>query len=92
MSAQQIKQNEIIERLFKYFDADGSGALDLQELVELFKANGIEVDRQIVERLFQGKMFTLAKFKDLNNSTESLQNFKTVMASQIERIKAEIIR
>ena len=31
MSEQEIKQNEIIEAIFKKFDSDGSGALDIEE-------------------------------------------------------------
>jgi Ca2+-binding EF-hand superfamily protein len=36
MSEQEIKQNEIIEAIFKKFDVDGSGGLDTGELQELF--------------------------------------------------------
>ena len=39
MSDAEIKQNEIIETIFKKFDADGSGALDINELMDLFKQN-----------------------------------------------------
>ena len=35
-SDQEIKQNEIIEAIFKKFDSDGSGALDNDELIDLF--------------------------------------------------------
>jgi len=37
MSEQEIRQNEIIETIFTKFDTDGSGSLDLKELVGLFK-------------------------------------------------------
>ena len=36
MSNQEIMQNDIIERIFKKFDSDGSGALDTGELIDLF--------------------------------------------------------
>ena len=37
MSEQQIKQDEIIEAIFKKFDSDGSGSLDINECIDLFK-------------------------------------------------------
>jgi Ca2+-binding EF-hand superfamily protein len=39
MNEQEVAQNEKIERLFLKFDTDGSGALDSNELYELFKEN-----------------------------------------------------
>jgi len=36
MSKEQAFQNEKMERLFMKFDADGSGALDMNELYDLF--------------------------------------------------------
>lgn len=48
MSDQEIKQGEIIEAIFKNFDSDGSGSLDINELVELFRANGVILDKDTV--------------------------------------------
>jgi hypothetical protein len=38
----------MIEAIFKKFDSDGSGALDIDELVDLFKQNKIFIDAHIV--------------------------------------------
>jgi Ca2+-binding EF-hand superfamily protein len=48
MSEQEIRQNEIIEAIFKKFDSDGSGALDLGELIDLFAQNKIILSRDTV--------------------------------------------
>lgn len=39
MSNAEMKQDEIIETIFKKFDSDGSGSLDINELMDLFKDN-----------------------------------------------------
>jgi len=59
MSDQEIKQNEIIETIFKKFDADGSGSLDLGELIDLFKQNKVYLDKETVKKMFQANEFTL---------------------------------
>lgn len=41
MSEQEINQDNIIETIFKKFDTDNSGGLDLEEMVDLFKDNQI---------------------------------------------------
>ena len=68
MSDQEIKQNHVIECLFKNFDADGSGSLDIQEIIDLFKENQIRLDKETIKAMFQGEEFTLEKFKDINNN------------------------
>lgn len=52
MNEQEVQQNEKIERLFLKFDTDGSGALDSNELYELFKENGVEIDSEILKEMF----------------------------------------
>ena len=58
-SDQEIKQNEIIEAIFKKFDSDGSGALDNDELQDLFAQNNINLDKETVQAMFNGEEFTL---------------------------------
>lgn len=41
MSANEVGQSLKMEKLFTRFDADGSGALDMNELYELFKQNDL---------------------------------------------------
>lgn len=45
MSDQQIKQDEIIEAIFTKFDSDGSGSLDINECIDLFRQNRIKLDK-----------------------------------------------
>ena len=52
MSEQEIRQNEIIETIFTKFDTDGSGSLDLTELVGLFKQNMVNLDKEVVKAMF----------------------------------------
>ena len=49
MSEQEMKQDVIIETIFNKFDSDGSGALDLGELVDLFKQNKVTLDKETVK-------------------------------------------
>lgn len=63
MSEQEIRQNEIIETIFTKFDTDGSGSLDLGELVGLFKQNMVNLDKDVVKAMFQNDEFTLKNFK-----------------------------
>jgi Ca2+-binding EF-hand superfamily protein len=59
MSEKEIKQDEIIESIFKKFDSDGSGSLDLQECVDLFASNLVKLDPEIVKKLLGGEEFSL---------------------------------
>ena len=45
MSDQERKQDEIIAMIFAKFDCDGSGNLDLNELVDLFRQNQVNLDK-----------------------------------------------
>lgn len=92
MSRQEINQHQIIEQLFKNFDADGSGALDLGELQELFRENRINLDKDVIQKMFQGNSFTLEKFKAINNSSEGLQKFKETLEPHLDRIFQEIVQ
>jgi Ca2+-binding EF-hand superfamily protein len=82
MSDQQIKQDEIIEAIFIKFDSDGSGSLDINECVDLFKQNNIKMDKAIVKKLLGGDEFTLQKFKSIINSDGDLQRFKDIFGTQ----------
>ena len=52
MSEQERKQDELIAMIFAKFDSDGSGALDLKELVDLFKQNKVKLDKPTVKLMF----------------------------------------
>lgn len=36
--------NETIEKIYKMIDTDNSNSIKIEELVKIFKANGIEVE------------------------------------------------
>ncbi|CDW84530.1 UNKNOWN [Stylonychia lemnae] len=55
------------------FDADGSGALDIDELSELFLENDIGIDKETLKAMFNNQNFTLRNFKNINNSQNSLK-------------------
>jgi Ca2+-binding EF-hand superfamily protein len=52
MSEQERKQDGIIAMIFAKFDTDGSGALDLNELVELFDNNKVKLSKKTVTEMF----------------------------------------
>ena len=52
MSDQEIRQNGIIEAIFTKFDSDGSGALDTNEIVDLFKQNKVRLDKETIKAMF----------------------------------------
>ena len=76
--------------IFAKFDSDGSGALDLNELVDLFKQNKVKLDKPTVKLMFQGDEFTLQKFKAILNSEVGLSRFKDVLKPQRQRILHEL--
>ena len=87
MSAQEIKQNEIIEELFKKVDADGSGGLDPDELYEIFHDNKITLDKEMICKLFDNAdEFTLEKLKSMIDNEEYLNKFKAIFGQVRESI------
>ena len=63
-----------MEKLFERFDTDGSGALDMNEMYDLFKSNDVEIDMETIKYMFDNKQFTLENFKNINNSSLSLKS------------------
>ena len=72
----------MIEAIFKKFDADGSGGLDIDEILDLFKQNKVNLDRDTVKKMFQADEFTLAKFKAIIDSPEDLTRFKQILKTK----------
>ena len=71
-----MRQKKQIEALFYKFDADGSGGLDAQELVELYNQNGVAVDETIINKLFGDDInFTLDRFINITQNKEELQRY-----------------
>lgn len=89
MSEQEVHQGEIIEAIFKNFDSDGSGALDINELVELFQSNGIDLSKETVRQIFQGSEFNLQKFKAMMDSDVDLRRFQAILKAHKGKIVAK---
>ena len=86
MSEQEMKQGEIIEAIFNNFDCDGSGSLDINELVELFRQNGINLDKFTVRQMFMGNHFNLQKFKSMMDSDTDLKRFQAILKMHKDKI------
>jgi hypothetical protein len=61
--------------------------LDGGELFELFRENGVEIDAQVINEMFNNQAFTLRNFKDINNSPQSLLRFRSIMRSIRNMVK-----
>lgn len=77
----------MIEAIFKKFDTDGSGGLDIGELVELFQQNDVMLDKETILQMFQAKEFTLDKFKAIIDTPEDLNRIKKILKEK----KSDII-
>ena len=67
--------------MFEKFDADGSGALDPQELTILYNENGINVSEEEIKRLYDDEnlLFTLAAFEEMNKDNVRLRKYREVL-------------
>lgn len=75
-SEEQRKQNEYMKMLFDQFDADGSGALDIEELTDLYRSNQVPITVDQIERLFgKDALFTLDEFIRINSSKNDLMRY-----------------
>lgn len=45
---------EQINQLFAKFDVDNSGALDVNELVDLYNVNNVMVDEMMIKQMYGG--------------------------------------
>ena len=52
MNEDEVYQSNKMNQLFTKFDADGSGALDMNEMYELFKQNSVEIDLETIKYMF----------------------------------------
>ena len=75
-----------MEQIFKKFDSDGSGSLDLGELVDLFRQNKIYLDNDVVKKMFNGECFSLEKFKQMIDNDVELSQFRSILLSQKDSI------
>ena len=78
LSKDQLMQKVAILYLFEKFDVDGSGALDPQELAQLFNENGVAVTEEEIKKLYgeDKVVFTLDQFERIPKDQEWLRNFR----------------
>ena len=65
-----------MKMLFDQFDSDGSGALDIEELTDLYRSNAVPVTVDQIEKLFgKDALFTLDEFIRINSSKDDLMRY-----------------
>ena len=100
--AQKVKENYIftpaeiahnlrILNLFETFDTDGSGALDPDELAELYQENGILVSEAQIALLYDHPdvKFTLEEFSNITKDRKRLQTYRKELKKIYKTIKAK---
>ena len=50
---EEMKRQEQVDFLFGFFDSDGNGELDVDELVSLFEESGIPVSKKQLTSIFR---------------------------------------
>ncbi len=76
--------------MFAKFDADGSGALDSQELEILYNENGVMVTEKEIIDLYgvNPVLFTLDMFTSITKDKNKLRNFRNVLKKLRVRLAA----
>lgn len=89
-TAEEIQQNLRTLNLFQKFDADGSGALDSQELEILYNENGIMVTEEEIINMYgvSPVLFTLDMFTSITKDKNKLRNYRNVLRKLRVRLAA----
>ncbi|EAR97473.2 EF-hand protein (macronuclear) [Tetrahymena thermophila SB210] len=88
----ELHKHYEINELFRGFDADHSEGIDIQELINMFKDNKINLDRQDVDSIFKiidfngDHTLNLSEFKQSVFSDEINSQFAKVMRELREKI------
>lgn len=70
----ELKETLAMEALFIQFDTDKSGTLEMNELFDMFKNNGIHINEQILREMF--------KYADVDGSGNlTVDEFKSLMTN-----------
>lgn len=69
---EELQQKLATINLFEKFDADGSGALDYQELAILYNENGVLVTESEIKKMYadENPLFTLAMFESITKDVQ----------------------
>lgn len=75
---EELQQKLATIHLFEKFDADGSGALDYQELAELYNQNGVLVSEDEIKNLYNSETpkFTLNMFESITKDAIPLRHYR----------------
>ena len=78
---EEIAQKLATINLFEKFDADGSGALDVQELCILYNEQGIQVTEDEIRALYDDDkvLFTLNSFELMCKDSLRLRRYRNVL-------------
>lgn len=89
-----MQQNIRTLNLFEKFDADGSGALDSDELRILYNEQGINVTEDEIKLLYgtDKVRFTLSMFESMTKDKKALNNFRQNMKKLQMRLQDSAVR
>lgn len=90
-SQDELKQKFATINLFEKFDADGSGALDPQELTILYNENGVKVTEEEIGKLYDDDnvKFTLAAFESMSKDSQRLRKYRQALKQFKYRLEAQ---
>jgi len=91
---EELKQKLATINLFEKFDADGSGALDSEELKTLYNENGIMVTEDEIKKLYgdENVKFTLEMFESITNQKEKLKAYRSTLSRLRERLASDAMK
>eukprot|EP00347_Sterkiella_histriomuscorum_P002215 403369028 len=94
LNSAQIKETLAMETLFIRFDKDKSGTLEMQELINMFRENQINISEKIIRELFRfadedlSGTLTLDEFKSLLTNQRALDRFRELMIKERQKIQS----
>lgn len=91
LNEDEIEQKLATINLFEKFDADGSGALDAQELTTLYNEQGINISEEEIKKLYddEGVLFTLPAFEEFSKDVQRLRHYRLTLSKMYHRLAAE---
>jgi len=82
-TSKELRKHEELENLFRKFDDDNSGTLDVNEIYQMFIRHGINVSKDKLRELFsevnpkkKGEL-TLEEFKDFSLNPSAIKGIET---------------
>jgi hypothetical protein len=94
-SNQEMHQIQMATEVFKDYDQDNSGTLELEEVYSMFQLNGINISRKKLSHLFcfvksrQKHRLNLEEFKQLTFCTRANEYFREIMKEAKKELELE---